>query len=270
VVQFLGFIIEFNRLFNACFLPFTKGQICKLSTPHRWTLLHDFIHCFFWDSYEDFENHFNDSPDTIIREYATVLSFYGKPYPDFEVDNLSDAYEHHTRKYISLLRELLPSVHITQDTFHLLFGNRLLLLRFNEEIARLIREQVKGDVHIDVAERDGVLRRVYLPQWVKRAVFYRDHGRCVTCGKDLTGTVFISEDVHYDHVVPLVEGGSNDPTNFQLMCADCNLSKSQQARTSEVYHAFWNLDETAELEARRYAKSRARSLSLRGIEKEAT
>ena len=31
-----------------------------------------------------------------------------------------------------------------------------------------------------------------MPEWVKRAVFYRDRGRCVLCGKDLSGQLAIS------------------------------------------------------------------------------
>lgn len=45
-------------------------------------------------------------------------------------------------------------------------------------------------------------------------------GRCAVC-RDNLGKSF-----HRDHIVPLVSGGSNEPSNIQLLCGPCNCSKS--------------------------------------------
>lgn len=50
-------------------------------------------------------------------------------------------------------------------------------------------------------------------------------GRCAGCRVAL-GTKY-----HRDHIVPLALGGSNQPTNIQLMCRPCNLSKSAKHPT---------------------------------------
>lgn len=48
-------------------------------------------------------------------------------------------------------------------------------------------------------------------------------GRCVYCSTDL-----LLDGFHIDHMVPLSRGGSNWPTNIQLLCETCNLRKNNK------------------------------------------
>ncbi|WP_329767411.1 HNH endonuclease [Bacillus nitratireducens] len=49
--------------------------------------------------------------------------------------------------------------------------------------------------------------------------------------------------MHIDHIVPLQLFGSNDASNFQLLCETCNTSKgARSTATSSVNIPFWNLD----------------------------
>lgn len=52
-------------------------------------------------------------------------------------------------------------------------------------------------------------------------VFKRDEFRCQYCGRTPPEVV-----LHVDHVLPVVEGGTNDPINLLTACADCNLGKA--------------------------------------------
>ena len=110
---------------------------------------------------------------------------------------------------------------------YILFQNRDFLLRFNEQVAVMFCEHPR--------------KRVYVPEWVKRAVLFRDRGCCVFCKKDLTGLYSLLEDneKHFDHIVPLNEGGINDVCNMQLSCQDCNLSKSDNSMTSSLYQSAY-------------------------------
>lgn len=75
---------------------------------------------------------------------------------------------------------------------------------------------------------------------LKGLYFIETKGKCQVCGKDLSGLLFFGEEVHYDHVIPLNLGGSNDLTNFQLLCREHNLLKSgNQIITSEKYQTYW-------------------------------
>jgi len=52
-------------------------------------------------------------------------------------------------------------------------------------------------------------------------ILKRDGFRCRYCG-----ATAVSALLHVDHVVPVVEGGLDDPANLVTACADCNLGKS--------------------------------------------
>lgn len=63
-------------------------------------------------------------------------------------------------------------------------------------------------------------RREAIPRLVQREVWQRDGGRCVECGTKAR--------LCFDHIVPFSLGGSNTVRNIQLLCEDCNLSKSNR------------------------------------------
>lgn len=117
---------------------------------------------------------------------------------------------------------------ISLEMFYVLFENRYFLYRFNEYMA---------DCH------EYEIPRVYVPQWAKRAVFYRDKGKCVLCHKDLSGLLDVSEGrgIQYDHIVPLENGGLNDISNLQLLCDECNQRKGTTAMTGTSYRYLYDI-----------------------------
>jgi hypothetical protein len=60
-----------------------------------------------------------------------------------------------------------------------------------------------------------------IPTHVKVEVWKRDKGKCVRCGS--------SDNLHFDHDVPFSKGGSSiTAKNVRLLCARCNLRKSDK------------------------------------------
>ena len=116
---------------------------------------------------------------------------------------------------------------ISDEMFYLLFQNREFLLNFNDMVASFNYFRME---------------RINIPKWVKRAVFFRDKGRCVFCGKDLSAKYDTIDDYEeqYDHIVPLEEHGINDVSNIQLTCKKCNLKKLVTAATNNVYTYWYN------------------------------
>ena len=59
--------------------------------------------------------------------------------------------------------------------------------------------------------------REVIPGAVKRAVWKRDGGRCVSCGG--------RERLEFDHIIPVSMGGASTARNLQLLCESCNRQK---------------------------------------------
>jgi 5-methylcytosine-specific restriction endonuclease McrA len=57
-----------------------------------------------------------------------------------------------------------------------------------------------------------------ISQDVKIAVSARDGGRCRQCGS--------TENLHFDHIIPVSKGGANTVANIQLLCGPCNRAKA--------------------------------------------
>lgn len=136
----------------------------------------------------------------------------------------------------------------TREVFFVLFQNRRVLLLFNDVMASALRQESEYEwPGIDKAEagrhleKPGALKRVTVPEWVRRAVYFRDRGRCVLCDCDLSGLVSLWSEENYDHMVPLAAGGLNDCTNIQLLCAACNAKKAAgEPVTSSKYEAWFD------------------------------
>ncbi|MDF7798050.1 HNH endonuclease [Pontiellaceae bacterium B1224] len=63
-------------------------------------------------------------------------------------------------------------------------------------------------------------QRSPIPKKVQRDVWRRDQGRCVECGS--------KENIEFDHIIPVSKGGANTVRNIQLLCQDCNRTKSNK------------------------------------------
>ena len=181
-------------------------------------------------------------PETLdVDDMEAALERYAIPFVSFREFMLQNHPEEQDDDYIELnhLDSWMVSQEedafsylwerMTEEVFHLLFGNRGFLLDFNLQLAAFRQE--RGDVPS---------RRCSIPRWVKRAVYFRENDKCAFCKKDLSGLVAIDPKQHYDHIVPLKALGANDPCNIQLLCARCNLEKAaSQARTSTIYDPWW-------------------------------
>lgn len=218
--------------------------------PQRFTLLHNYItDVYMYHLSYLIDKHFSEE---VIEKILKVFDTY-----EFETNELNDFKEQYSdlqdiesdfREYDELAYRLLGYYEtsllnvVVDDIFSVLFQNKLFLRDFNLKISELITSLEYSD-HPELLKSGGVLKRCdYIPEWLKRGVFFRDKGRCQLCGIDLSGILNNDVDKHYDHIVPLELGGTNDPTNFQLSCSNCNLTKgARNCNTKNIGSPFWEL-----------------------------
>jgi len=66
--------------------------------------------------------------------------------------------------------------------------------------------------------------RINIPPEVRKYVFDRNNYQCQSCQ-----TIDLSaKNLQVDHIIPLAQGGSNDFSNLQTLCAKCNRAKSSK------------------------------------------
>jgi hypothetical protein len=92
----------------------------------------------------------------------------------------------------------------------------LLVSRQQRERGRIERAQAM--VAMGMQPQDQARRRDIIADDVKQFVWMRDGGRCRNCGSQ--------EELQYDHIIPVVLGGSSGLENLQILCGPCNRRKS--------------------------------------------
>lgn len=203
----------------------------KLLKPDKETILHDYIQWVIDDEIEYLGRKVEP-----IEDWEELLTDYKIPFSKNDIDEDEEI-------YVDYLEEKIKNnvvQKITNETFQLLFGDRMFCLEFNKIVSEIIKNYAQADLP-DYFEKDGVLKRCnYFPTWVQRAVFLRDKGCCAICLTDLKGLLKTDFDKAIDHIVPLNLGGNNDITNLQLVCEKCNLQKlGHTIRTSEHYPTYF-------------------------------
>ena len=244
-------IVEINATDSALFREIDWEQpetVQSILKPSKICLLHRYIYAaiFTYESAEYRENSdlYWDAciENNDLEETFTIYGISVEPFRQYiaeldtkENNNLFYAWFLLNEAKFELLWEK-----ITEEVFHVLFANRAFLLKFNSSLADFLKQ---GLVKIPPSylDKKGVVKRHSIPAWVKKAVYFRDHGRCVLCNKDLTGLLSTDQTLHYDHIVPLKLWGTNDPCNIQLLCEKCNLEKSGNlVKTGYRYPMWWD------------------------------
>lgn len=69
-----------------------------------------------------------------------------------------------------------------------------------------------------IAEQKAARR--FRKTYIINHLLVAQRGKCASCFAN------VIEKHHLDHIVPLAKGGTNDRSNFQLLCPTCNFKKS--------------------------------------------
>lgn len=161
------------------------------------------------------------------RSILEVFESYEVSVPDYN-DKLIETDDEYFYEYIYDLRgDYVDKLahRIAKEVLEILFLNRILLKDFHVRVAKFLKKLDK-EKYPELFRRNGTVHRTsYWPKWLNNALFHREQGRCTLCGEDLSRLIYIDAKPQIDHIVPLALGGTNDTTNFQLLCATCNADK---------------------------------------------
>ncbi len=222
--------------------------VMALQKPNRLSVLHHYI---YRTIYVYYSRYYRKESDCIeVEEANRIIDNMNRhgiettPYP--AIENVTQDHDmfslwfQKNRKMFEYHWEL-----ITDEIFHLVFANRRFLQRFNISLSEYLKENSKL-LPPEITTKSGKIKRFSrLPEWLKKAVFFRDGGCCVFCGTDLSGLLKINSKLNFDHIVPLAKFGTNDPSNFQLLCRECNSDKLDRNRdVGQLYTPWWKYVET--------------------------
>lgn len=208
----------------------------KALKPDKETLLHDFIK---ETLHIEIEYYLRKVFEETIEDIYEILDKYNAQYSRYD-QYKGDDYNH----YIITTLKSHVFDQLSNEVFTLLYQDREFLRAFNEAAARYVRKlKYKSRGNSNYLQNDGVfIRCEYWPKWLKDGLFFRDKGRCTICQSDLTGLYATGKKLAIDHIVPLANGGVNDPTNLQILCQSCNSKKG--ARSSNTKHwvtLYWRI-----------------------------
>lgn len=89
-----------------------------------------------------------------------------------------------------------------------------LKLRLKYEVHKMMEDlqKISREVkRLEAFEDARFNRREVIPGHVRQFVWTRDGGRCGECGA--------KENLEFDHIIPVAEGGASSARNLQLLCS---------------------------------------------------
>ena len=254
------FYNEKSLSFQEVWEHYKEDILETISKPNKWTIIHWWLD-FYNDLYEENDAVKKNTDAMEHFEWIKDLLFDTDYMPDIPSPNFDDDEKRcgavfpceeedcdccqRIITWENYLFENIEKVNrrVVHSAFQILYANRRFMRDFNMEFSYILEEDTELNARTDYFRDGKVKRNNYWPVWLKEAILYRDKGTCVNCKKDATGKYSVGQDVTIDHIVPLNLYGSNDATNFQLLCKTCNSSKGDRHSYTNSYNVpYWNLD----------------------------
>lgn len=170
-----------------------------------------------------------DKFDELFIKVKRILDNYGETFLKDEVLYFKELKKNEdlTKRYIYNLSETYcKQISEAKDIYSNDFAERVLHDRILcEFISNLILNiGFDGSTEEKDYSQKWVERKNF-PSWAKKTIISRERGHCADCGASII--LELEDNYHFDHIMPLYQGGTNDLSNFQLLCQRCNLSKSK-------------------------------------------
>jgi hypothetical protein len=231
-----GFIYSVVGNYDGCLVEdFISPE--KLLRPNKCCVLHELI----IEVLSFYRNDmFYDFADLEINGYRDLVATAGLAFPADAEKRILDGMESDEDKGAvwEVISKAMEKIEVP-SIFHTLYSDRNFIATFQYDLQKCVRERGHSVLGAQLT-KNGTIPRVHLPKWLAKAVFFRDQGKCQLCDKDISGLRSPFDEVHLDHIVPLADFGNNDPTNFQLVCRECNLAKGAKTHLDQArFVPYW-------------------------------
>jgi len=205
-------------------------NISETTALHKvlYEIAYNELYIFLYDDIDWIENIFQFSEYVIEMFEEMKLEVPSEFYSKNEND-IYEAREKYGDYFISGLKVFVDSA------FAYLWFRKDLLLKFNLKLSEKISILKKKDY--PNLYKDGQIKRAtYFPKWIVNLLLNREQGLCHYCNKPVASTSYANQEYDIDHVIPIAQGGTNDPTNLVLSCPKCNNAK--KAKITPVPDTF--------------------------------
>lgn len=91
--------------------------------------------------------------------------------------------------------------------------------------SNLCADDIVWNLHIHGEVNMNLLEDKVYKEWVKSHLYERQSGKCIGCLD-----FFQNRNLEVDHVEAKSKGGSDEPSNLQLLCSTCNRMKGTSSQ----------------------------------------
>jgi DNA-binding transcriptional ArsR family regulator len=122
--------------------------------------------------------------------------------------------------YRNLLLQVVCGEYLIDENIGLYIKRYVLEREKEVEGVRMQVELLEKMASGNFSDQDA--RRI--PEHVRMYVWQRDEGKCAACAS--------TQQLEFDHIIPVSKGGSSTERNVQLLCGPCNRKKSAKISVS--------------------------------------
>lgn len=186
---------------------------------------------FYLYSYDDLDwiEDISDFAEYVIKMFESMGKAVPEEFRSSNEEEILEAKLTYKRAFIEGLQVVVDSA------FAQLWNRKSFLTDFNLKMADEIKVLTKTEY--PSLYKDGqISRATYFPKWLINVVCLRERGHCNYCGIIVASPTIPNQEFDVDHMVPVAQGGTNDPTNLALSCPSCN--KKKRANVQKVNDVF--------------------------------
>ncbi|MEM4260849.1 MAG: HNH endonuclease [Candidatus Woesearchaeota archaeon] len=140
-----------------------------------------------------------------LKDWKFITEFLGKPYVRIMVlvDTNEERLDEVTKQIQFMFKKEVESIKF---------------LFIDEEEIKIQLKSVYEQINNGIPEK-----AFSLDSRLRHEVFKRDNYKCKECGISKEEAV-----LHCDHIIPVIQGGSDELDNLQILCDKCNFAKSNK------------------------------------------